>query len=82
MLRTEMAKITKYWKASRATEVLAKFWKDTAPGGTSFDKSDAVALAMVMLDFYQMELRRIAERGGPDAAAAKKALAYKPPVWR
>jgi hypothetical protein len=70
------------WKAYRATAALAEFWKNVGPEGTSFDESDAITMAMTMLEFYQTEFRRIAEKGGPDADAAKKALDYKPPVWR
>jgi hypothetical protein len=34
---------------------------------TSFDESDAIAMTMTMLEFYETELRRSAEKGGPEA---------------
>lgn len=82
MTRTEIAEIGNRWKASSATAALAKFWKHTAPEGTSFDQSEAVAMALVLLECYEMALGRIAEQDGPQAETAKAALSYKPPVWR
>lgn len=70
------------WKAYKATGALEKFWNRTAPEGTAFNEADAVAMALSLLDCYGSALRKIAEKGEPDAAAANEVLAsYKSPVW-
>jgi len=70
------------WKTYKATHALEEYWSKIVPAGTSFDQSDAVALVMTMLDHYESTLRKIAEKGGPDAGIAQEALDYKAPVWR
>ncbi len=70
------------WRAHRATVALQEYWKRTVPAGTDFDRPDAVNMVLVMLDCYETALRRIAEKGGPQADMAKEALSYKQPVWR
>ena len=69
------------WKDYKAADALEKFWSRTAPKGTAFNEADAVAAVLTLLDCYETALHKIGEKGGPDAAAANEALAYKPPVW-
>jgi len=70
------------WKAHKASTALEEYWNQVVPSGTTFDQADAVASVLAMLSRYEAVLRKIAEKGGPDAEIAKEALAYKPPVRR
>ncbi|MGP0076210.1 MAG: hypothetical protein ACLPWF_30175 [Bryobacteraceae bacterium] len=60
------------WKAYKAAGALEKYWDRVAPSGTSFDQSEAVAMALAMLDCYETALRTIAEKDGPDARLSRK----------
>jgi hypothetical protein len=73
--------LTVQWKDHKAKQALQEFWNRTAPEETAFNEPDAVAMALTLLDCYASALRKIAGNGGPDAAAASKALTYKPPAW-
>jgi len=75
------AKMMERWRAHKASGALKRFWNRTAPEGAPFNEAEAVALALTLLDCYQGALRKIAEKGGGDAALAREALAYRPAVW-